>query len=363
MQIKNIDKILNIIENKNIYQIFNFLIFKISQKFNFFNKEKVFFLPVHITIFPSYVCTLSCKMCLTHSPIIPDNPFKYKGAKFMSFEMFKDVLFRFKTGWHIAFIGNGEPLLNKDIFKMINYAYFNKKMSVSLITNGTLIHKYLKEFYLSPLSEVSVSVNSFNREDYVRITGNPEYFYYIIVENTKRLIEINKKRKRPFKIIISLIVDKENISEINQMIKFAEDLGVDQVNLNNIMPWFVDDLNPEKRALFFSDEILDILKKIRNSKKMDILLPSLLDKNINRLCRDAYHSMSIDGNGNVGGCERMLLNTENNGKYYEKNVFNNEHFRYLRKIFIDKVQDIPEPCRICYNNSIYRSILLKKDGC
>lgn len=359
----DIDRIINILENRKVYQILNFLIFKFNERFDFFKKTKVFYLPPHISIFPSYDCTLSCKMCLTHSSIIPDNPYKYKGAKMMSFELFKDIITRYRTTWNVSFIGNGEPLLNKDIFKMIDYAFYKMKMTVSLITNGTLIHLYLKDFLTTPLSEVSISVNSFNETDYERITGNPKFFYNLIIENVKKLVSINKMRKKPFKIIISLIVDKKNIKKIKDMITFAESLGVDQLSIYNIMPWFVNELSPEKRALFADDDTLKILKDVRKSRKLDILLPVLLDGKINRFCRDAYYSMSIDGNGNVGGCERMLLNTEKNGKYYEKNVFNNEHFKRMRSLFVIENNEILEPCKICYNNSTYRPILLSKDGC
>ena len=85
---------------------------------------------------------------------------------------------------------------------------------------------------------------------------------------------------------------------------------------------------------------------------MRVTLPNLLDGNLNnRLCRDFYTSMSIDGDGNIGGCERIMLNTTNNGKFWDKDVFNNEHFRELRRIFTQNTMSLPDACQYCYNNT------------
>ena len=40
-----------------------------------------------------------------------------------------------------------------------------------------------------------------------------------------------------------------------------------------------------------------------------------------------------------------------NGKFNEDDPWNNEHFRDLRKRFIDPDFPILEPCSWCYNNS------------
>jgi len=354
------ERILQIISFRKPYQIINFIIYKITNRWKL---VKVPYKPPHITFFPSYNCTLSCKMCLTHSPIIADNPYKYKGAPFLTYEMFKDAITRFRTTWSVAFIGNGEPLLNRDIFKMMDFAFYKMRMPVSLVTNGTLIHIYLKDILNSPLYEISISVNAYTPEEYHRITGMPEEVFHRIVSNVSELVKQRNKARKRMKILISLIIDKENYKKIPEMIKFAEELGVDQIGLYNIMPWFVNGLLPEERSLYAEPEIIEFINSIPPSNYVDVLLPALLEKKENRLCRDAYHSMSIDGNGDIGGCERMMLNTSLNGKYYEPGVFNNHHFVYLRRLFNSSHLTLPEPCKICYNNSHYPMRLLRKNGC
>ena len=72
--------------------------------------------PIYISIFPSYRCNLSCDMCLTHSKKF-DNPYGQQPCKDMDFELFKEIVDRYKSALAVNLIGNGEPLFNKDLFK------------------------------------------------------------------------------------------------------------------------------------------------------------------------------------------------------------------------------------------------------
>lgn len=310
--------------------------------------------PPHITFFASYQCTLSCKMCLTHSPLIPDNPYKYQGAKMLSFEMFKEAIDKFKRATTCAFIGNGEPLLNPDIFRMIEYASKERRMYTGLCTNGTLLSEYVDRIITSPLEHISISINAHTSSTYHHITGMGEDTFEKIVKGSRELITKRNLTNKNLKIAFSFILDRKTVKYAQDMINFAAEAGVDEVALNSIMPYPFTVESAQKTTLFKGEQgvekFLSSLKK-PSRRNLKIALPKLLDAKEYRLCRDAFSSMSIDGDGNVGGCERFMLNTEDNGKFWDKDVFNNHHFRYLRRVFLNSDEELPIPCRICYNNS------------
>ncbi len=320
--------------------------------------------PLHINFMPSYECTLSCKMCLTHSPIIPDNPYKYKGAKKMTFDLFKEAINKFHYALTCLFIGNGEPLLNNDIFKMIEYASNEKKMHTTLCTNGTLINKFINELIESPLNHISVSINSYNKETYNQITGQSGEIFNLIINNVLELTALKNRRKSPLTITVSIIYNKQTIDHLQKMINFASSLNVDNICLYNVIPYPFIEREARKQAIFIDDN--EAIKKIESIKfsnnQQNLYIAPLLDSSKQyHLCRDSYYSIGIDGDGNVSGCDRLLLNISNNGKFWDKDVFNNHHFRSLRKMFINKETLLP-PCALCYNNSPWK-ITVKNGFC
>jgi MoaA/NifB/PqqE/SkfB family radical SAM enzyme len=324
------------------------------------NKSTVNYQPIRLGIFTSYTCNLHCDMCLTHSTKIPENPYKYQGAREMDFPNFKDIVDRFRNTLHASFIGNGEPLLCKDLFKMFWYAREKRKMATSMFTNGLVLDRFVDDILDSPLDTINVSVNGHIPEVYKHFTGHSEAVFERILSNVNLLVEKKGSKSSHLEVSISLIVDRFTYKQIPEMIHFAEQLGVDCLSICQCMPSKAPGWSAAERALFTTDEVLTFFAQIKPPRtRLKVSLPSLLDGNENnRLCRDSFISMSIDGDGNVGGCERQMLNTTNNGKYYAPNVFNNDHFMELRSLFLSNTLPLPEPCRTCYNNTTYPGRLL-----
>lgn len=338
-----------VISGRNTFeQVINYINFRISRK----NKEIVNYKPVRLGIFTKYECNLRCNMCLTHSLLIPDNLYKYKGAKEMDFGMFKDIIKRFKAALGCCFIGNGNPLLCKDLFKMIEYAH-KHKMYTQVFTNGFELNEFIDKIISSPLSSINVSINSNEHQDYKRITGLDVSIFKRIIENTKYLINARNKHNSKLGISATIIIDKFNYKNMPQMISFGENLGLDFLGFLSILPSLALGYSAGQRCLSADDkDVYGFFNQLKIPKtNMKIELPILLDGNTdNRICRDSFESMSIDGNGDVNGCERQLLNSQGNGKYYDKDVFNNAHFRKLRRTFLGAHEPLPEPCGFCPNN-------------
>jgi len=329
-------------------QVLNQLIFKSSKE-----TIMVRYKPIRLGIFVTGRCNLACSMCLTHSPLIPNNPFKYQGSKDMGLKTFQDILKKFPSALHVSIIGNGEPLLNPDIFSIIHYAK-KKKKNVTIFSNGLILDQYIDQLLEHNVDSINVSINAINGDEYQRFTGHGPSVFSKCLENLKKLCQEKTKRKNPIKIFCSIIVDKQNYKTMPEMIKFAENIGVDHVHLSHFMPSPTDPNQAKERCLYISDvDALYLIEELSLDRyQVAVTFPRILDGNTNnRLCRDSLISMSIDGEGNIGGCERQLLNTKNQGTYRDKNVFNNQHFQQLRKKFLNGTEELDTPCKTCYNNT------------
>ena len=337
-----------ILHKRKIRQSYNLLKYRLSSK-----SEVLKYKPIYLTILPIHRCNLSCKMCLTHSKEIQDNIYRHKYFDDMTFEMFKDISSYFSEALAVGFMGNGEPLLNKDIFQMINFAEEKGEMRTSMITNGLILEQFIEKIISSSLNEISISINGHNGKEFSRMTGMPESHFQTIVAASKKLIERRDKLNSNLVIAASIVIDRQNLKFLQQMIDFADSIGFDHVSFYNILPL------TKKRALemsvFDSSETFEVFKKLKQpSSNITITLPIPLDSSSkNNICDDFFTSINIGGDGNIGGCNRQRFNISNSGKYSDKNVWNNEYFQSERRKFLNGELELDEPCVVCSANSSY----------
>jgi len=326
-------------------------------------KEVVNWDPIYISVFPTFECNLSCDMCLTHSTKI-SNPFGQKPCKDMDFKLFKQVINKYKKALAVNLIGNGEPLLNKDLFRMIDYASNVMKMYTFSGSNGIILRDYISNIIHSPLTHFVISLNGHNSKEFNRMTGMPSKYFDIICDNITELVKQRNAKGSKLEILVSIILDKYNYKYIEDMIIFVETLNVDGVLLFQFLPSSASGFTAEERCLY-SDN-LDVLKtfnkanSMRLSTKTRIVLPPLLEKTAtNRCCHVPFYNISVDGDGNIGGCCCQLLDLSENGMFYEKDAWNNKYFMEMRRRFIEPYPPLLEPCGFCYNNICHERTVSK----
>ena len=319
--------------------------------------------PIHLSVFLTYKCNLSCDMCLTHSTKF-NNPFGQKPCKDVDFELFKQILNRYKNALTLNLIGNGDPLLHKDLFKMIEYASNVMKMKVNSSSNGILVGKYINEIIDSPLETFCISLNGHNSEEFSRMTGMDPKLFSVICNNTVELAERKKVRQSKLKIVVSIILDQKNYKHLTDMIYFADSLGVDGIVFFQFLPVPEKGFTAEERCLFSDDldvlEIFDQVNSLPQKIREKVILPPLLDRQMdnNKYCPVWFRYICVDGDGNVGGCCCQLLDLSVSGNFSDENVWNNAYFQQMRKRFIDPEFPLLEPCTWCYNNSTHKGDLL-----
>jgi len=313
--------------------------------------------PVTISIVATCRCNLNCDMCPTHSRVIPDSyPYKQTMTKDMDIETFKKVVDKFRNALTLNIIGAGEPLLNKDLFKMAEYATRKRKMIVKTFTNGLILKKKINEVIDSCLDGITISINGHKAGEFARMTGMPESCFHTIYEGVEELVKRLNEKKSKVRVKLAFIIDKENYKYISQMMDLAQNLGVDHTYFCNFLPSSYRGFTVDERVLTTKDtDVLDAVReayhRLPKMMKKKITLPRVLDKNAKKKkCMTHFRQIRINGNGNVSSCSIMLLNMEGNGNFMDEDVWNNAFFRKMRKKFLDTETQLDEPCGVCVEN-------------
>lgn len=344
--------ILNMLrKDHTLAQRLNYIKYKFSKK-----GEVLSYDPVTISIVATTNCTLSCDMCPTHSSVVPrDYPYTQKNVKDIEFGMFREIIDRFDKSLEVHIIGSGEPLLNKDFFKMADYAA-SKKMIVKTFSNGTMIRKNIDNILNSKLDGITISINGHNSKEFNRMTGMDERIYSEIYEAVAALIEERNKRDSELMVKLSFIIDRYNYRFIPDMIDVSLKLDVDHAFFCNFLPSPYNGLSVPERVLMVDGGVVDELNAIFKNYSVKIRRkltpPVLVDKKPDRnSCNIHFSQIRFDGDGNVSSCSMMLLDMRGNGNYKEEGLWNNEFFRTMRRAFLSgDDKGIPSPCRACPDN-------------
>jgi MoaA/NifB/PqqE/SkfB family radical SAM enzyme len=312
--------------------------------------------PLVISIVATGRCTLSCDMCPTHSRMVSrEYPYLQRTANDMSLGMFKDIIDRYRNAMTVHIIGSGEPLLNKDFFKMVDYAV-SRKMSVKTFSNGTTIKEHIDDILNSGLDGITISLNGHNAAEFRRMTGMEEKVYSDIYEAAGLLINEKKRRRSNVKIKLSFIIDRQNYRQIPEMVDAAVKLGADHAFFCNFLSSPYSGLKAEERVLNHDLDTVNELKTIfgRYPKTIRKLLtpPVLLDASMKEnMCDIHFQQIRFDGDGNTSSCSMMLLDMTGHGSYKDDGAWNNEFFRGMRSAFLSgSGGDLEPPCRVCPDN-------------
>jgi MoaA/NifB/PqqE/SkfB family radical SAM enzyme len=164
--------------------------------------------PEHAYLILTTKCNLKCKICNITASSNPE----------LSTDRWKDFIFQIKNlGIKQIIFSGGEPILREDICELVSYASYIKIPIIDIITNGTLIDKYLLDKLLkNGLTNLTISVDGMEREhDYIRGKGN--------FEKIINLMEIIKELKDIYNFVttINFTIVKSNIHSILEILKFA----------------------------------------------------------------------------------------------------------------------------------------------
>lgn len=272
------------------------------------------------------MCNFKCKYCL-HS--VSNEELKKKGFKkeTMSFEIYKKVIDDIKQYENklkaFIFAGYGEPLLHKDICKMVKYAKDSDISNrVEIVTNASLLTKEMSDGLISAgVDRLKISIQGTSSQKYKDISdynlnyddflANLKYFY----DNKKhtevyiKIIDIaldDAADGEKFKAMFAPVADYVDIEYAIPFVKELDDSvynkNFDKCKQGNLtkskicsIPFYMQSISPNGDVLpCCSTDIPIVIGNIKNSSLKEIwegqvqknfLKIMLKDKNMNKICK------------------------------------------------------------------------------
>jgi len=205
-------------------------------------------IPITFIVETMLGCDLKCPECAIGGNRIT------KKRGWMRFEQFKIIADKIRSFCRLLFLHhNGEPMLNKDIFKMIEYA--SSFTATNISTNGqSLTEEKAEKLIKSGVTDIIVSIDGFSQKVYeqYRVGGSAGKALWAL----KMLQDFNRKYGNKVRILPQYIVFKHNQHEMNLFRDFCHSI--------HLQPFYKDPFilsgskfehadNPEYRRPYYAD--------------------------------------------------------------------------------------------------------------
>ncbi len=167
----------------------------------------------------TYKCPLQCPYC--------SNPLDYArhDAELSTSDWIRVLTQARKMGAVQLGFSGGEPLVRQDLEVLIEAA---RKLGYysNLITSGYgLTEQRIQDFKQSGLDHIQVSLQASSQELNDHIAGTESF------EQKKKVAHLVKKHGYP--MVLCVVIHRENIHQMQQIIEMAEELGADYLELAN----------------------------------------------------------------------------------------------------------------------------------
>ncbi len=198
-------------------------------------------LPHSIYIEPTSRCNELCQQC-------PRTLLSREDDRDLSFDNFRYIVDQFPALDRVVLHGLGEPLLNKDLPRMIKYLK-DRGTYVLFNSNGILLNAKRGQALIDAgLDEYRLSMDGSTRETYALVRGVDAFDK--IWHNIKAFLAMQKEQNAA-KPAVSLwfTAMRENLHELPSLIDLATENGVREVYLQRLV-YFEEGLAHSKQSLF-----------------------------------------------------------------------------------------------------------------
>jgi len=288
--------------------------------------------PINITIEPTNICNAKCPICETGAGELG------RKKAFLSFNDFKIIIDKISPYTNtLMYYFMGEPFLNKEWVKQIQYAKNKGIPFISSCTNGDI--KGIPQGIIdSKIDFVSFQIGGMTQETHqiYRVNTNLENIKNNLIET----IKLKKTNNSKVHLEAGFILMKHNEHQVDEFIKWSRDIGVDSFNI----------IDPCVRTIEQGKKYLPTDKKhwIYDAKEF---ANGKLKRNITQKndCPWIYYSMTIMANGDISPCCHDACGKETMGNILKQNledIWNGENYKSFRnKIHTD--QKNIDICKLC----------------
>lgn len=303
--------------------------------------------PYILIIDPINICDLRCPLCPTGLRQLG------RPQKTMSFDTYKIILDKLgKYAYEVSLHNWGEPFLNPDIFKMIEYTH-NKNIATNLSSNfNRVTSAQIDNIISSGLEYFVISLDGTSEEVYsaYRVKGN----FHRVMENLCALIKRKRELKSKTPVIEwQFIVTRHNQHQIEEAKKKAREIGVDILRFIPVGLPFDAKNKQELRKQWFPTELeygsqnqtgynqIQYLQKVRRSS-----------------CFYLYRSIVINPDGSVSPCCMVYDKKYDFSNILEgeiDEIWNNEFYQSARALF-SKREKLTQKSTVCSRCSMFSKV-------
>lgn len=186
-----------------------------------------------VYIEPTTLCNLNCRTCIRETWHEPLGRMKKE-----VFDGLIEQLKEFKSLQSVMFGGFGEPTFHKDILYMIGQVK-SLGLKVEMVTNGTLLNEAMLQGLINNgLDNLWVSFDGTSEDSFDDIRAGASFKE--VVQNLRRLKEMNLHSTHKIKVGIAFVVMKRNINELRKLRTLAKTVGAEMVSVSNVIPYSID---------------------------------------------------------------------------------------------------------------------------
>ena len=299
--------------------------------------------PVTAQIEPTSCCNLKCDFCIREKIGVPIGT--------MNFNDFKIILDKLDCLFKIHLSGQGEPFLNKDIFKMIEYA--NKRgILVNLNTNGTILNKEIIDRLCNvEVGEIAISIESTKPSEYEKLRRGAK-FNDVMNNITELIYALNNKKKKTI-VSFAITLLRDNINEIYSFINLAKKIGIKKLVVQTIQKKedYIKNYKEKAKEQIISDTQEKINIKLREAKKIAEKnnVSFIFDEQESPGCIWPWRAIYVTWNGYITPCCK-ILNYQKPiiGNLLQDNlskIWNGKYFQMFRRML--KQRKAPYACKGC----------------
>jgi len=247
----------------------------------------------------------------------------------------------------IQFIGNGEPLLNKNIVSMIaDVKKFKITEKIRLITNGILLNgSRLKDITKAGVDEIHISLDTVSEKKYMQIKKADEL--QRVLGNIRNAIEFIEKKHRPI-LYIKYFTKSSSV-------KF----GVQASDSEGVVEEFYNKAHDSKYIHLKEQPLFDSEKLNQTISKQQVVN--------NKSCMIPFYLMYITHSGQVSACCTDIYNQLTTGNLIGdgsssiNNIIESSSLYNIRKAhFKGRIDSIPL-CLNCENVLPINFLAMKND--
>ncbi len=273
----------------------------------------------------------------------------------------------------ITYGGGGEPFLNPELPDIAEYIRKeHPTVRHMVISNFIAVQEKTLRRMLASGVHFLVSINAASRETFRTISGRDAF--ESVTEGLRLLVRLRRELRVPIEILVSFILMRRNINQLNDFIRLAADLGVDGVRLPYLRVYpeshrfrngRADTIAPED-SLYYDQDLSDRMVlgaeqeavRLGISVEHDPLFTNAIQQP--RECVHPWKSLYVNFNGDVYPCpaseilfkpkiDRAQYDSGNLLAQHYSAFWNNPFWQTLRRSNLKgALREVPE-CGCCGN--------------